>query len=174
MSRSCRLSSSRLQLPGRVGLAVLLAGCPADPGAESSSDTAAQAGPSTFTFGVWLEEGCDEDATHTVFTIDTSCPCYVVSYVSPSGVTKTNAHYDFSCRTDGVTFVQLTGTDVCESDPLPQGSLLINADLSTTCEPVQTSNGVTYQKLIDYEPCTPSEDPIPAAVPEECHLQPTD
>ena len=157
-------------------IATLLTACPPeeppDPGSDPASEQESVATPSTFTFGVWFEEGCDEGAMHTTFTINTACPCYLVSYVSPSGETKTNAHYDFSCTNEGVTFVQLTGTDACESDPLPAGSLRIDADLSTVCEAVQTSNGLTYQKLIDYEPCTPSEGEIPSVVPAECHLSP--
>lgn len=107
----------------------------------------------TVYFQVYNDSQCTQkalpDAPAFNMTIE---KCYVFSYTDPAGKVQTNANGYFYCADDTVTWTQWPGSDSCTP---PASALCINATLSTSCKPVETHTGLTYQKLLNYAvPCT--------------------
>lgn len=112
-------------------------------------------------FGVYSDANCitplrnrppgKTRKTPTV-SVDSQGTCFVMSYTSPLfGHVQTNAFGHFHCTETSVTWTHWPGSTTCG-----EGELVLVDSLHTDrCMPVMTHLGITYQKLVNYDPpCT--------------------
>jgi hypothetical protein len=104
----------------------------------------------TIQFGVYTDAQCTKLMKQGHFaSMRTDMECYVHTYIDPQGQSNTNAHDSFHCDTSSVSFTQYVGSSTCGS-----GRKTIEMRLTTSCQPVQTHMGLTYQRLENYVGCS--------------------
>ena len=132
---------TRLNTPRTVGVALALS-------VLSCTTSAAD----TIQFGVYTDVQCTSLMKQGHFaSMRTDLECYVHTYTDPQGQSNTNAHDNFHCDASSVSFTQYVGSSTCGS-----GRKTIEMTLTTSCQPVQTHMGLTYQRLENYAGCSAS------------------